>query len=649
MSSHTHTDSPHSSAHPTVSTSTPLARVRSSRLALGIAALSCVGLLLPATATAAQTSPAPATSPVLTADSTTTPGAQAASSTTIDRSNRASVINGYKNLYQPARATTFSENGDPNTCRAGTLPEYYLQASQTAINWARAQAGAPAITLDTEANSFAQEAALLMAANQQLNHNPPSSWKCYNQKRAQGAAASNLAFTYRGDQMSWLELYLDDFGPNNTYVGHRNWFLDPALTEMGVGQTNGLQATYVGELAERDYSPGRANPAGTAWPTSGYFPAPMLPTLSQRWSYNTYYVDNRSLSKATVTMRRLAPTTETVPVSFDHKSDSLLVWRPSGPVLTPADFGGRDVTYEVVIGGVTLDGKPVPNITYQTTLVDPNTTTNYAPITWNTAPTISGDPQPGQQLRVNVGDYTPRSNADVVSVTWKRDGTVVGTSSAYTTTQSDAGKQLIAEVTVTSSTHQGSRSVSVNVGGTPTTNGPNATSAPQITGSPQLGQRLTATNGTWSEAVVGFTYQWSREGAPISGATQVSYTPTSADLGARLTVTVTARNTRGATGSATSEPTAPVTSNPAPQAPTPAITGKPRVGKTLSVAAPAWDLVQVTNSYQWYRGTKPIKAATSSSYRLTNKDAGTQVSVVVTGTKPGHPQGTVRATTKTIR
>ena len=66
------------------------------------------------------------------------------------------------------------------------------------------------------------------------------------------------------------------------------------------------------------------------------------------------------------------------------------------------------------------------------------------------------------------------------------------------------------------------------------------TSAPTISGTAQVGQTLTASEGTWDSGV-SFSYQWFRGATPISGATSKTYTLSSADLGAIISVKVSGR------------------------------------------------------------------------------------------------------------
>lgn len=90
---------------------------------------------------------------------------------------------------------------------------------------------------------------------------------------------------------------------------------------------------------------------------------------------------------------------------------------------------------------------------------------------------------------------------------------------------------------------------------------PVVTAAPQVTGTPRAGERLTATAGAWDVPVV-TGLQWLRDGVPVDGATAPSYLLGRADVGARMSVRVTAAASTapaGApTGVATSAATAPV-------------------------------------------------------------------------------------------
>jgi len=163
---------------------------------------------------------------------------------------------------------------------------------------------------------------------------------------------------------------------------------------------------------------------------------------------------------------------------------------------------------------------------------------------------------------------------------------------------------------------------------------------PVVQGGAASGSTLTATPGTWSTTgALGFTYQWLRDGAPVQGATAKTYAVTAADVGRALSVRVTAAN--GGSRAATSAPTAPVTQ---PSAVTvleelrtaqPTVKGKARVGRTLTARPGAWGPGTVTFAYQWFRGEKAVRGARSATYRVTRKDRGRSLHVVVTGSQPG--------------
>jgi hypothetical protein len=161
-----------------------------------------------------------------------------------------------------------------------------------------------------------------------------------------------------------------------------------------------------------------------------------------------------------------------------------------------------------------------------------------------------------------------------------------------------------------------------------------ATPVPTITGTAILGQKLTAVPGTWSPATVTLGYQWLRDGEPIAGATSSTYTLVADDFGATIRVSVTGTKSGYTTVTKTSEPTDIVTG--AVTGTTPTISGTGTVGQTLTAIAGAWGPDGVELSYQWKRAGIAIEGATEPEYTLTGDDAGTSITVTVTGTKDGY-------------
>ena len=80
----------------------------------------------------------------------------------------------------------------------------------------------------------------------------------------------------------------------------------------------------------------------------------------------------------------------------------------------------------------------------------------------------------------------------------------------------------------------------------------------------------------------------------------------------------------------------------------PKITGTARVGHTVKVNAGAWSVAKPELSYQWLRDGEPIEGATDDRYRVTDADAGTALSVVVTASADGFDDGTASAAAVTV-
>jgi hypothetical protein len=145
------------------------------------------------------------------------------------------------------------------------------------------------------------------------------------------------------------------------------------------------------------------------------------------------------------------------------------------------------------------------------------------------------------------------------------------TSSSYVLSGSDVGRRLRVQVTATNSA--GSKTVASNptatVVASSTTGKPVNTAEPSISGTAAAGQTLTTTSGSWDGAQpISFSYRWVRCGSDggrsdgsncssLKNATGQTYVPTSSDVGRRLRVRVTAKNSAGSTTVA-SNPTATV-------------------------------------------------------------------------------------------
>lgn len=193
----------------------------------------------------------------------------------------------------------------------------------------------------------------------------------------------------------------------------------------------------------------------------------------------------------------------------------------------------------------------------------------------------------------------------------------------------------------------------IEIGGSPApdpSEPPVNTALPSITGTPTVGQTLTAVDGSWSGGPT-LTRQWRRNGAAIAGATGSTYLLVSADLGASISVTVTATNIAGST-SATSAGTAAVAAAGGGAAPVntvlPAITGTAQDGQVLTVSNGTWSNAPTSYARQWKRGGANIAGATGTTYTCVTADVGSTITCTVTATNASGSASATSAPTAAV-
>ena len=237
--------------------------------------------------------------------------------------------------------------------------------------------------------------------------------------------------------------------------------------------------------------------------------------------------------------------------------------------------------------------------------------------------------QPASQT-VSAGQVATLSVAATgntpLSYQWQKNGATIpgATGPSYTTaatTASDNGAQFA--VVISNGAGTVTSSVAILTVNTP----------PSITAQPVNQTVMAGQSVTFSVTATGtapLSYQWQKNGAPISGATSSSYTTpatTNADNGAQFTVR--ASNSLGATASNA----ATLTVTPAPVAPS--ITSQPTsqnvtAGQTATFSVTATGTAPL--SYQWQKNGVAISGATSSAYTTpatTSSDNGAQFTVKV--------------------
>ncbi len=154
-----------------------------------------------------------------------------------------------------------------------------------------------------------------------------------------------------------------------------------------------------------------------------------------------------------------------------------------------------------------------------------------------------------------------------------------------------------------------------------------------------VGATLTSTAPIFDPADATMSYQWLRNGAAISNATEPTYTLTAQDYTIGISLKVTAKR-YGFDDATTVSNVIGATAGGALQATSqPTIAGTPRSGSSLTVAVGAWSQANPTFKYQWLRTGAPIAGATNAFYTLTPADAGRDVSVTVLASKAGFADG----------
>lgn len=263
-------------------------------------------------------------------------------------------------------------------------------------------------------------------------------------------------------------------------------------------------------------------------------------------------------------------------------------------------------------------------------------------------PSIEGEPFVDSLLNCNRGQWSGVP-APTFAYQWQRDNVNISgaTAQQYTLQPADAGAFVSCVVTATNSVD--------DVAAETPTIGPVLDQAtlpfneelPTISGTALTGSLLTAVQGLWTaDPEPTFTYQWNRDGSPITSATDQTYSLTSSDTGHVISVTETATNTAGS-ASATSADTATVTEPDPPYAPflvaTPVVTGTAVVGGTLTSTQGVWDSNPAeTISFQWTADGFDIFGETGNTYTIRAEDRYKVIRARVTAT---NTEGSTSATT----
>lgn len=326
-------------------------------------------LVVPDTATS---TPAPA--------ATTTPAAAPAQSASADSLPRLSWTG-----WDSGRAATFSTLPDISRCQAGKLTPAAINAALKMVNDIRALHRLPPVAYSTADEAAAMEAALMTAANGELSHTPPSTWKCYSEAGATGTKTSNLYISSKASNLGfandatafsgWMS-EVNNIVANN--VGHRRWLLDPFLGAVAFGRVAGqfdgntrIDATtlkVIGNVGSG--AAGGAVPGFVAYPQgdypAAYFDPSALLSFSAIADTTTRGGENAKVSYAQATVCVIAESGAALAVS-NVSSDNVAYGVPNSIQFAVAGLK-QNVTYTVTISNVIVRGAAT-NYTYSFTVL----------------------------------------------------------------------------------------------------------------------------------------------------------------------------------------------------------------------------------------------------------------------------------------
>ena len=290
---------------------------------------------------------------------TTTDPTGTVNPTDTNNPEREAAIKLYKDYYLASKMTGDQSHWDGNVadCNEGTASEIVRQKIIQRLHYFRKAVGLNnEITENPEHSKLAMKAALMMSANNDLNHEPPKDWKCYSEDGKTGASRSLLSTAENSES---IDSYMEDSGSNNGAVGHRRWLYLPKLITIGIGNTDSHNAIHVADNSG-EALPTNA-PEFVSWPPKGYIPSQFA---YPRWSF--------SLAQADFSKTKVKMTFEdgsSIPLSIlplkTGFGDPTIVWEPKG-IKTKVL---KDEKYTITLDNILLDNT-IKSFTYEVTLLD---------------------------------------------------------------------------------------------------------------------------------------------------------------------------------------------------------------------------------------------------------------------------------------
>lgn len=158
---------------------------------------------------------------------------------------------------------------------------------------------------------------------------------------------------------------------------------------------------------------------------------------------------------------------------------------------------------------------------------------------------------------------------------------------------------------------------------------------PVIFGTVKVGGALSSSGGTWSPTGNTYGFQWLANGQPIVGATTRKFTPTAAQLGKKLSLSVTATRASFPVAKAVS-PAIVVAPGKLTATTAPSIIGTARVDSPLTAVPGSWSPAASSFTYQWFVGGVKVPGATGKTFTPGPTSVGQAVTVRVQAARTGY-------------
>lgn len=253
----------------------------------------------------------------------------------------------------------FSKLPMPENCQEGVINSEGFNFVINRMNYLRRLAGIVDTSVMNQSFSQAcQVAALMMHANNALDHHPHNNWKCYKKEAALAAGNSNLSLGY--GFVDALMGQMRDDGAGNYAVGHRRWILNPYNYTFGLGSTQNAMCLKVFDTERHpNFSAIKFKPTQyVAWPSADYFPLPLLP---KRWSF--------SLENADFSSAQIVVSMNGIPLKVKQERQvqgyalNTIVW-------TVEHTFKKDIDYTVTISQLKLADGTIQTIVYTVSLLE---------------------------------------------------------------------------------------------------------------------------------------------------------------------------------------------------------------------------------------------------------------------------------------